>query len=253
MAKGIFITGTDTGVGKTIIAAGILRALKRKGITAGAMKPIETGCSGRQGDLIPADGMFLREIAGMHEPVELIAPLRFSHPLAPMVASDLEGKSVDLNAVMDAYSFLISKYDFLVVEGAGGLMVPIMSAFGRTNGHEQRKAQSAYFMADLIKTLDLPAIVVARPGLGTLNHTLLTVMHALESGIEVRGVFINTAGPGGNTLAEQTNPDVLKRLCPVPVLGVVPYNAALLTGAASDAVDAIADSLSDEALSLILT
>ena len=261
MAKGIFITGTDTGVGKTVVAAGIIRALARRGVKAGAMKPIETGCDRRQQELIPADAMFLREIAGMSEPVELIAPFLFSHPIAPMVASELEGKRVDIDTIIRACNMLRTKYEFLVVEGAGGIMVPLIRGNGRmgewvnrkTDGPEQRRLQSAYFMSDLIKTLDLPAVVVARAGLGTLNHTLLTVMHALEVGIDVLGVFINAAGPAGNTMAEQTNPDVLKQLCPVPVLGVVPYNAALLSGPACDAIDAVADSLSDEAVSAIQT
>jgi dethiobiotin synthetase len=249
MAKGIFITGTDTGVGKTVIAAGIIRALARKGVKAGAMKPIETGCDRRQGDLIPADGMFLREIAGMAEPVELVAPLLFSHPLAPMVASELEGKSVDIDSIIRARNTLMTKYEFLVVEGAGGIMVPLKESGG--SRFAGRNDLSPFLMADLIKAFDFPAVVVARAGLGTINHSLLTVIHALREGIEVRGLIINTSSPAGDAIAERTNPDVLKRLCPVPVLGVVPYNATPF-GAACAAVDAVADSLSDEAVSLIL-
>jgi dethiobiotin synthetase len=237
MAKGIFITGTDTGVGKTIIAAGILRALKKKGINAGAMKPIETGCSP-----LPADGLFLREVAGMDDPVEMVAPVRFAHPLAPLVASELEGTNVDMNSIMNAHAALAAKYDFLVIEGAGGLMAPVM-----------RKTLSAFYMADLIKALGLPAVVVARAGLGTINHSLLTVMHALREGIEVLGVILNFSQPPVNTLAEQTNPEVLAQLCPVPILGVVPYVPIPLSGAAGASVDAVADSLSDIALSLMLT
>jgi len=229
MAKGIFITGTDTGVGKTVIAAGIIRALKRKGINAGAMKPVETGCSP-----LAADAMFLREIAGMDEPVELIAPLRFSQPLAPMTASELEGKPFDIDAVLQAYAALTSKYEFLVVEGAGGLMVPLNS--------------SPFFVADMIKTMHLPAVVVTRAGLGTINHTLLTVFHALREEITVRAVIINNSEPALNTIAEQTNPDVLKRLCPAPVVGPVPWSGTSLS---EKAIDAVADSLSDEAMSLI--
>src|SRR5208337_4347140 len=129
--------------------------------------------------LVARDGMFLRESSGMGDPAEIVTPVRFSYPLAPMAAAELEGKSVDLDAVMHAYSMLITKYDFLVVEGAGGLMVPLMRENGRTDAPEQRRVQSAYFMSDLIKTLALPALIVARAGLGTINHTLLTVMHAL--------------------------------------------------------------------------
>src|SRR5208283_5602761 len=130
MTKGIFITGTDTGVGKTVIAAGIIRALGKKGVKAGAMKPVETGCINEGGTLVARDGMFLRKIAGMGEPAEIVAPVRFSYPLAPMVAAELEGKTVDLDAVMHAYSLLIEKYDFVVVEGAGGVMVPVKESGG---------------------------------------------------------------------------------------------------------------------------
>src|SRR5208283_504371 len=191
MAKGIFITGTDTGVGKTVIAAGIIRSLKKKGIKAGAMKPIETGCYIRQrangerenDTLMPADGMFLREVAAMDEPVELIAPVRFVHPLAPIVASEIENRPVDMDSIMNAFAALAAKYEFLVIEGAGGLMVPVMRKNARTGEPEKRKMNSAFYMADLIKALELPVIVVARAGLGTINHSLLTVLHALREGI----------------------------------------------------------------------
>jgi dethiobiotin synthetase len=249
MTNGIFITGTDTGVGKTVIAAGIIRALTRKGVKAGAMKPVETGCVDEGGTLVARDGMFLRKIAGMGEPAEVVTPVRFSCPLAPMVAAELEGRSVDIDVVMHAYSMLIAEYDFLVVEGAGGLMVPLMRENGRTDAPEQRRVQSTYFISDLIKTLALPALVVARAGLGTINHTLLTVMHALEEGIELRGVIINNCEPEG-TVAGQTNPEVLQRICPVPILGVVPYYPSPF-GSACDNVDPVADALSDAAESLM--
>jgi dethiobiotin synthetase len=260
MTKGIFITGTDTGVGKTVIAAGLIRALARKGVKAGAMKPVETGCIDEGGTLIARDGMFLRKIAGMDEPAEIVAPVRFSSPLAPMVAAELEGRSVDLDAVMHAYSMLITKYDFLVVEGAGGLLVPLMREDGRmaewmngrTDGPEQRRVKATYFISNLIKSLDLPVVVVAKAGLGTINHTLLTVMHALGEGIEVRGVIINNCEPG-DTVAGQTNPEVLQRICPVPILGVVPYYYPSPFRAACDVVDTVADALSDAAERLILS
>ena len=249
MTNGIFITGTDTGVGKTVIAAGIIRALARKGVKAGAMKPVETGCVDEGGTLIARDGMFLRKIAGMCEPAEVVAPVRFSYPLAPMVAAELEGRSVDLDAIMHAYSMLMTRYDFLVVEGAGGLMVPLLKKNGKTGAPEQRRVQSTYFMSDLIKTLGLPALVVARAGLGTINHTLLTVMHALGEGIEVRGVIIDYCEPG-DSVAGQTNPEVMQRLCPVPILGIVPHYPSPF-GEACDAVDTVADALSDAAESLL--
>jgi dethiobiotin synthetase len=237
MSRGIFITGTDTGVGKTVVAAGIVRALRRKGVRVGAMKPVETGCSDESGTLIAHDGIFLRDTAGMDDPVELVAPVRFSLPLAPMVASELEGRRITPEAIMRAYNLLADKYEFLVVEGAGGLMVPVTESF---------------FMCDLIREMDIPAVVVARAGLGSLNHTLLTVAHALGEGLRVTGVIINNSTIPGNTIAEQTNPVALRKICPVPVLGIVPHRAAL-SGMSCDAADAVADALSDDTISLLLS
>ncbi|GER92605.1 dethiobiotin synthase [hot springs metagenome] len=230
MSKGIFITGTDTGVGKTIVSAAIIRALMNKGIKVGAMKPLETGCKKsavkeEKEILIPSDGMFLIEMAEMDDSIDMVTPIRFEQPLAPMVASEIEFGVMSyefgakgLKKVFDAYEELSKKYDFMVVEGVGGLLVPIAKG-QRAKG----KRQAAYFVSDLIKDLKLPVIIVARPGLGTVNHTLLTVNHALREGIEVLGVIINYSRPPENDIAEKTNPDALRQLCPVPVIDVIPY------------------------------
>jgi dethiobiotin synthetase len=243
LSRGIFITGTDTGVGKTIVSAAIIRAMMRRGIRVGAMKPIETGCkkTGDRGQktedrLIPSDGVFLKEMAEMDDPIDLVTPIRFEQPLAPMVASDMEltplerdfltglrVKSLEfgvqaMKKVFNAYEKLSEKYDFLVVEGVGGLLVPILKR-QRAKG----KKQEVYFVVDLIKDLKLPVVVVARPTLGTINHTLLTVNHALKEGIDVLGVIINCHNPPEGSIAEKTNPDVLRELCPAPVIGMLPY------------------------------
>ena len=227
--KGVFITGTDTGVGKTVVSAVIIRALIREGTRVGAMKPLETGCKrtksriqnpeSRMGnsELIPADGMFLKEMAGMDDPLDLVTPVRFEQPLAPMVAADIEKKAVDLEAVRDAYKTLSEKYDFMVVEGIGGLLVPI-TRYTSPVTHRL----SPFFVADLIKDLDLPVIIVACLKLGTINHTLLTVNQALREGLKVSGVILSQAALSDNTIAAKTNPDALRELCPVPILGTVP-------------------------------
>lgn len=211
MSKGVFITGTDTGVGKTIVSAVITRALIQKGIKSGVMKPIETGCSERNGLMVPTDGMFLREMAGMNDSIDLLTPVRYKNPLAPLVAAEIENRPVDIDAITSAYEVLSGKYDFIVVEGVGGLLVPIA------------RRERIFFVSDLIKKLALPVIIVARPGLGTINHTLLTVHHALREGLNVTGVIINHNTPPENSLAEKTNPEVLSDLCPVPIIGTLPY------------------------------
>ncbi len=229
MSRGIFITGTDTGVGKTIVSAAIIRALIKKGIRVGAMKPIETGCIRaevrKEDDLIPSDGMFLKEMAEMDDSIDMITPIRYEEPLAPMVAAELKKRPVDLDEIFSTYGALSKKYDFMVVEGVGGLLVPITFVRQNDSATEQQfKDPSAYFVSDLIRDLKLPVIVVARPTLGTINHTLLTVNYALREGINIFGVIINFNNPPENNLTEKTNPEVLRQLCPVPVIGIMPYN-----------------------------
>ncbi len=190
MSKGFFGTGTDTGVVKTIVAGAVIRAIGRLGVRAGAMKPIESGC-GREGDLlIPFDGMFLKHTARMDELISAVTPCCFEVPLAPLPASETESRRVSLPAIKSAFSKLSSKYDAMVVEGIRGLLVPI-----RKN----------YALIDLASDFGLPLIVVAKPGLGTINHTMLTVKYALREGLEVAGVIINYSMPPDDTLAEKTN------------------------------------------------
>lgn len=225
MSKGVFITGTDTGVGKTVVSAVIIRALIKKGIKVGAMKPMETGCiktenreQGTEERLLPSDGMFLKEMAEMEDSIDLVTPIRFEYPLAPMVASDLEKKPVDIDKALKAYKTLSKKYEFMVVEGVGGLLVPLTlrQGIGTSNS-------SVYFLSDLINDLGLPILIVARPTLGTINHTLLTIREAKRCGIKVNGVIINYSSQPEDNIIEKTNPDVLKKLSPVPVIGIVPY------------------------------
>ncbi|MFO0753076.1 MAG: dethiobiotin synthase [Thermodesulfovibrionales bacterium] len=238
--RGVFVTGTDTGVGKTMISAALLLGLRGRGREVGAMKPVETGCPADGRVLVPSDGVFLRETAGMDDSLDLIAPSRFAPPLAPLVAAEQEGTSVDLDSIMDAYRKLSEKYDFLVVEGAGGLLVPLRDGAVSCPPSAFRRP-SPYFVCDLIREMGLPAVVVARPALGTINHTLLTVDHALREGVTVLGVIVNQCGPPGDTLAEKTNPDVLRRLCPVPVLGTFPYSASLSPEAIREAAERCID------------
>ena len=213
--KGIFITGTDTGIGKTIVSAVLIRSLIKKGLNVGSMKPMETGCRWTEDrkDLIPSDGMFLKEVAEMDDPIDIVTPIRFELPLAPLVASDIEKRGIDLSKVFEAYNILSNKYDFMIVEGVGGLMVPI----------KRLSNKRIYYVSDLIRDLKLPAIVVARPSLGTINHTILTINQAFRDGIDVKAVVINYNNPYENTIAEKTNPEVLKELIPVPIIGIIPY------------------------------
>jgi dethiobiotin synthetase len=218
MAKGFFVTGTDTGVGKTFIAAALIKAVSLLGLKACGMKPIETGCKKnkvksqkskvKNNVLIPSDGTFLKNISNVNESIDLITPIRFENPLAPLPASEIEGTAVDFEKIQKAYTDLSKKYDVIIIEGIGGLLVPITRD---------------YFVLDLARDFGLPILIVSRPGLGTLNHTFLTVQNALKEGIHVAGIIINYSQPPERTLAENTNPGVIKRISPVPLIGISPY------------------------------
>ncbi len=210
MAKGFFVTGTDTGVGKTVISAALVRLLKGVGLSVCAMKPIESGCM-RKGDvLVPADGALLRTMAGMEEDISVVTPYALEAPLAPMVAAEREGVRIEPERIKKIFDGLAKRYDAAIVEGVGGLLVPIRRDF---------------YVLDLAGELGLPLVVVARPGLGTINHTLLTVRCALDSGVQVAGVVINRLGPadGDQDPSWPTNPEVIRELSGVPLIGIFPY------------------------------
>lgn len=236
--KGFFITGTDTGVGKTIISAALIKAVQMLGLKSCGMKPIETGCSKKEFEvkrstlnvqsrnLMPHDGMFLKKIAGVNASLDLITPIRFENPLAPLPASAIEGRAVDLGTIKKAYQELSREYDAMIVEGIGGLLVPI-----RKN----------YFVLDLASDLGLPVVVVARPGIGTINHTMLTVNYALKAGLTVAGIILNYVRPPEGTPAEVTNPGIIRQISSVPLLGVFPFlndfKSATIEKAAADSLD----------------
>lgn len=206
-AKGFFITGTDTGVGKTFVTAAIAAVLKEKGVNVGVMKPVETGCAEKDGTLEPQDALYLKNTAGVSDELDLINPYRFKAPLAPSIASRLEGKNIDLNRIKECYDTLASKHSIMFVEGAGGLLTPL-------NENET--------VADLAKVLQLTLIVIAESRLGAINHTLLTVKHAQSIGIEVKGIIINyPALATDETLS--ANQTEIKRLTNIPVLGELPF------------------------------
>lgn len=208
MNQGLFIVGTDTGVGKTVVAASIIKALHAQGIHACGMKPIETGCSRVGSTLYPSDGMFLKKVARMDEHAGFVTPYCFENPVAPSLASEMEGRVIHIPLIREKFQALLERYPAVVVEGIGGILVPI---------------KKDYFVMDLIRELSLPLVVVARPSLGTINHTLLTVNYALERGIAVLGVIINFSRPPESTVAENTNPLLLEKLSPVPLIGIFPH------------------------------
>lgn len=207
MEKGLFITGTDTGVGKTVVSTAIARALTSFGMDVGIMKPIETGCFRRNGRLRLSDALYLKAAARVRDPLEMITPYAYRSPLAPRAASLLEGNEMNLETILQAYDQLRRRHSFMIVEGLGGLIVPLTA-------HAD--------LPDLIRLFDLPVLLVARSGLGTLNHTLLTLRHGAGLGIRFLGVVFNRTAPA-ISLADKTNPVSLAERTDVPLLGTLPY------------------------------
>ncbi len=210
MGQGIFITGTDTGVGKTYVASGIASALSRSGVDVGVMKPAETGCSRRKGQLVPRDALALMKASGASDPLDLVNPYRFRPPLAPSQAATLAGKRIDTRVILSAYRELSRRHDVMIVEGAGGIMVPLRNDF-------------TYL--DLVRALRLPVLIVARPGLGTINHTLLTISALQQSSVPIAGVVVNCARHSRMGLAEKTNPSVIEKMSGVPVLDFIGHGS----------------------------
>jgi dethiobiotin synthetase len=223
-ARGLFVTGTDTGVGKTVVSCALIRALRERGIDAGGMKPIETGV-GPDG---PLDAMALRAAAGASDALEDVCPQRFALPAAPRVAADAVSRAVDFEAIRGAFERIAARRDLVVVEGAGGLLVPI-------RGRET--------MADLAAALDLPLLIVARAALGTINHTLLTLEASAARGLPVIGVVISHAG-GELSAADAANLSALREELGSQLVGEV-RPLAPDGGVPPDAIDfdAIADAI----------
>ena len=207
MGKGIFVTGTDTGVGKTFFACGLAALLKKSGYKVGVMKPVETGCDEGGGKLVPQDAAGLKEASGCEIPLEQICPYQFREPLAPSVAAEREAVRIDIDRLVSVYNKISVDHDITLVEGAGGLLVPLLPS---------------YTYADFAKVLKLPLIVVAANKLGMINHLLLTLEHASCKGLSVLGYVLNQI-ESQPSLAAETNREALVSLTGVPCIGEVPY------------------------------
>jgi dethiobiotin synthetase len=173
----------------------------------GVMKPAESGCRREKGGLIPEDAIILKNAAESQDDLDIINPYALEAPLAPALAAEREGVEIRLEVIRRAFEILISRHDMVVVEGAGGFLVPLFGDF---------------FMADLAKELDLPLLLVTEAKLGIINHTLLTLAHAREREIPVLGIVMNHASDQQG-LPETLNPEALRRWAKAPFLGSIPF------------------------------
>jgi dethiobiotin synthetase len=201
-----FITGTDTGVGKTSITAGLACSMRKLGIDVGVMKPIATGYPNKTG-FKSSDVAKLVEAASIKDPENLINPIFLPLSTSPYDATKLLELSVDMPLIFEQFKKLLSLHEMLLVEGIGGIMTPITKNF---------------FVADMIKGMGIEAIIVTRATIGTLNHTVMTCKMCKDYGIKIRGLIINNFDEKG-TPAEKNAPITLYELTNSPILGTIPF------------------------------
>jgi dethiobiotin synthetase len=207
-AQGLFITGTDTGVGKTVVTAAILTWLRHQGLRVGVMKPIETGVDSRCSSPANSDALFLMECGDIEDDLAEVCPVRLKPAASPFQAALIENRPLQPETILSAYRTLLGKYDWMLVEGVGGVRVPITRDYG---------------VVELMRDLGLPVVVVARYQLGTLNHTLMTLDTLKQNGIKVKGVVFNQTGPESPDTIEQDQPRLIEELSGAKVLGEFPH------------------------------
>lgn len=202
MEKGIFVTGIDTGVGKTVIAGAIAAAIKAHGLDVGVMKPVATGAKEIEGRLVSEDVVYLKKIIDSTDDDDLVNPIRLKPALAPNMAASRAGITIDIGKVWKAYKELTDKHDFVVVEGIGGLMVPI---------------DDNLLVADMALKMGLAIVIVSKHYLGAINHTLLTLEYARSRNLRIKGIIFNMLRNGEDFVGE------IGRFSSVRVLGAIPF------------------------------
>jgi dethiobiotin synthetase len=207
--NGLFITGTDTGVGKTVVAGAIARILTDSGRKVGVFKPIATGCKHDWEGLVSDDTVFLAYCANSNLPFSTITPVRHVTPAAPIVSAAQENVPIDFDEIATAYKKVCDDSDVVIVEGVGGVRVPLTDEFD---------------LLDLAVGFNLPVVIVARPNLGTINHTLMTVDCIRSVKLPIAGVVINGYDATKAAIAEETADRVIARCGNVDVLCTVPFD-----------------------------
>ena len=207
--KGLFITGTDTGVGKTMVTGAIARSLAERGLDVEVFKPIASGCWRRREGLVSSDAEFLAHWANSKFSLEEINPIRYRQRLAPITAAKVSGEEIDWETVRLSYHNLLAGSEILLVEGIGGVMVPL---------------ERDYLVLDMMADMGLGVLVVAENKLGVLNHAILTINACKARGLEVLGVVFNRYGVIDGDMAQESNESILEEVCEVGVVTVIPYD-----------------------------
>ena len=211
----LFVTGTDTGVGKTVVSACLAAALRSLGMRVGVMKPAESGCQRHNGVLLAQDAQLLREMSDCSAPLSDVNPYALEASLAPALAAEIEQVDIDLDHIQACFERIAAAHDVTIVEGAGGLLTPLW------------KQQT---MRDLARDLRLPIIVVTRNILGAINHAALTAEAARNGGLTVLGTVLNNPVDDLDSAAK-TNPAAMARWGGAPLLATMPFFSHLTADA----------------------
>lgn len=180
MAKGVFIVGTDTDVGKSVVTAGIIHVLRSNGYNATYFKAALSGALEEGNDLIPGDTKLACEVSDLEEIYKNITPYVYKNAVSPHLAAKLENNPIQIEVIIEKYEYLKGKYDYIIVEGSGGIVCPLID-----------DERGLYTLENLIKDLNMSVVIVARAGVGTINHTILTVKYIESLGINIKGIIIN--------------------------------------------------------------
>jgi len=207
--NGLFITGTDTGVGKSLISGGIAAVLRGQGLKVGVFKPIASGCRHDREGLVSDDTEFLALCADADYPLSVITPVVYKTPAAPVTCAAVEGYPVDFEAIATAYRYLCETCDVVLVEGIGGAMVPITET---------------ETILDLAVAFDLPTVIVARPNLGTINHSLLTIEAVRNAGLPVAGLVVSGYNAETADVPQETSPQIICDFSNTTLLSIVSYD-----------------------------
>jgi len=208
--NGLFITGTDTDVGKTALSALLLAEYRRQEINAAPMKPVQTGCEDGVPDLDYSLSMASMEVDP--QTYANMAPYRFEPSCSPHLAAERAGTEIDIAEMVIAARALATNYDVVLAEGAGGLIVPL----------NQRET-----MLDLMHALKFPILITARPGLGTINHTLMSIRILRSEGLEIAGVVFVASTDREFTFIEENNAATIEQFGKIPLLGTIPFSPQL--------------------------
>lgn len=202
MGKGIFVIGTDTDVGKTFVTGGLVYKLRESGYNAIAFKPIQSGgISDEKGNLIPPDTKYIKDICDIKNNYSEMNTYCLNEEVSPHLAAKMENLDISREKIINQYNELINKYDYVVVEGAGGIVVPLI--------------EDKYFVYDLIKDLNLDVVIVARAGVGTINHTVLTNEFLKQNNINSKGIIINRYS---DKFYEKDNMQMIEKLTNLKVI-----------------------------------